>query len=257
MERLANSRILTLTDGTPTDGADVRHHGFSSLEAYRAARQAELGCVLRDASLPETVLGIAPNVPVPDQTAALHLRELTAAVARFIRDFQPEAVLTHPYEGGHPDHDACAFVVHAAVRRGSRLNAETSMQASEPFIVPLILEAPFYHAGEDGSMRTGAFLSGATTGATLLCELSPEQQATKLRRLACFRSQAETLAQFEVRHELFRVAPRYDFTRPPHPGQLLYERFPWGMTGERFRELAALAQHRPIHAEPGLTASPA
>jgi hypothetical protein len=34
------------------------------------------------------------------------------------------------------------------------------------------------------------------------------------------------------------MAPRYDFTRPPHRGQLYYETLGWPMTGERFRQLA-------------------
>ena len=236
-ERLASSKLLTLTDGTPRDGADAHHHGFASLDAYRVARQAELDCALRDAGLTQAVVGTAPNVPVPDQAAALHLPELIAAVTQAIRTFQSEAVLTHPYEGGHPDHDACAFAVHTAVAHTSPEQGKSSRNAP----IPIILEAPFYHAGENASIRTGTFLDHPKSPATLVCELSPEQRATKRRRLTCFPSQAETLAQFEISRELFRIAPFYDFTQPPHPGQLFYERFSWGMTGQRFRELAALA----------------
>ena len=29
---------------------------------------------------------------------------------------EADQVMTHPYEGGHPDHDACAFAARAAVR---------------------------------------------------------------------------------------------------------------------------------------------
>jgi len=41
--------------------------------------------------------------------------------------------------------------------------------------------------------------------------------------------------------ERFRAAPVYDFTQAPHPGKLFYENFDWGMTGERWRDLAAEA----------------
>ena len=234
LERLRNAHLLTATDGAPADGADAHHHGFASLEAYRAARQQELACALAHAGVSERIAsplaGVA-GAPVPDQTAALHLAGLTLAVRSALRAFAPEAVLTHPYEGGHPDHDACAFAVHMALR----LEEQAAGQAN----VPLLLEAPFYHAGEGGRMRTGAFLETWPSPATLVCPLSASEQANKRARLACFTSQAETLAQFGVAEELFRIAPRYDFTRPPHPGQLFYEQFPWGMQGERFRGLAA------------------
>lgn len=42
LERLSLARLVTVTDRAPEDGADARHHGFSTLEAYREARAAEL-----------------------------------------------------------------------------------------------------------------------------------------------------------------------------------------------------------------------
>jgi hypothetical protein len=58
----------------------------------------------------------------------------------------------------------------------------------------------------------------------------------------CFATQRATLAQFPVGGvERLRPAPRYDFTQAPHPGRLFYEHHPWGMSGERFRRLAAEA----------------
>jgi hypothetical protein len=47
------------------------------------------------------------------------------------------------------------------------------------------------------------------------------------------------LRRFPVDEERFRAAPVYDFSQPPHAGKLLYEHFNWGMTGERWRSLAA------------------
>ncbi len=240
LERLTEAHLITLTDGAPTDAADARHHGFSTLEAYRSARRRELAQALIHAGVSAEITlplaGMAP-IPVPDQSAALHLAELTHAVAAAIRLFAPEAVLTHPYEGGHPDHDACAFAVHSALRLLKKSRSPLEDQAS----MPLMIEAPFYYAGDGGTMQTGAFLRPAASPATIVCELSQGEQANKRARLACFTSQAETLAQFGVERELFRVAPQYDFMQPPHPGQLLYERFSWGMTGPQFRVLAAEA----------------
>ena len=67
------------------------------------------------------------------------------------------------------------------------------------------------------------------------------QARNKRERLACFASQAETLALLSSSTERYRRAPAYDFGRPPHPGRLFYEGFPWGMDGARFCELARQA----------------
>ena len=142
-------------------------------------------------------------------------------------------MLTHPYEGGHPDHDTCAFAVHTALRVLSGSSVSVAL--------PPVVEAPFYHAGDGGRMHTGRFLYDEPGCECHVFELSAEEQANKQARLACFGSQAETLAQFSTTQEVFRFAPLYDFTLPPHPGKLFYEQFPWGMSGDRFRALAAEA----------------
>ena len=236
LERMCRSRLLTATDGAPEDGEDARAHGFAALETYIEARREELQAALRLAGLPERCseplrveVGGSSRV-LADQTAAFHLAALTLAVLDEIRSFRPEAVLTHPYEGGHPDHDSCAFAVHAAMRL---------LEAGQR--VPVV-EAPFYHAGPSG-FETGSFLprSGESGGNATVFELSEEEQVRKRERLDCFVSQQQTLAQFGTERESFRVAPVYDFTRPPHGGRLLYEGFPWGMTGERLCDLAAHA----------------
>lgn len=229
LERLGASRILTITDGAPADGGDAGHHGFASLADYRTARRGELLAALAHA-------GLSPNLApesawqVPDQQAGFHLASLARVIAAEIQAFQPQAVLTHPYEGGHPDHDACAFAVQAAVQFAAMQNP------------PVVFEAPSYHAGPDGSMHTGSFLSPDHDSIAVL-ELTPGEQGNKAARLACFQSQAETLAQFGLERELFRVAPPYDFTQRPHRGQLFYEQFPWGMDGDRFCQLAWQARN--------------
>ena len=69
-----------------------------------------------------------------------------------------------------------------------------------------------------------------------MCPLTAAEQAQKRAMLGCFRSQAETLGQFRVEREVFRVAPAYDFAVAPHEGMLLYEAYGWGgMTGLEFR----------------------
>ena len=133
-------------------------------------------------------------------------------------------VLTHPYEGGHPDHDSTAFAVHAAC----------ALTPSPP----AIYEFTSYHARE-GCLEAGRFLPGGDEGETIA--MCPEERARKLRMVECFASQLHFLRQFPMDAERFRRAPVYDFGQAPHVGALLYEIFGWSITGAEWRRAAAEA----------------
>lgn len=68
--------------------------------------------------------------------------------------------------------------------------------------------------------------------------LDPRQLARKRAALAEFATQREIIARFPVDPEWLRPAPRYDFTRPPPPGDVLYDRFHWRVSGESWRQSA-------------------
>ncbi|WP_431270371.1 PIG-L deacetylase family protein [Dankookia sp. P2] len=215
---LPQARILHVTDGAPRNGQDVAAHGFADCAGYAAARRRELEAALALAGLPASA---ASTLGIPDQEAALHLPAAIEGIAAAIAASGAGIIVTHAHEGGHPDHDATALAVHAAVRR----------------CPAAIVEMAGYHAGPHG-IAVGAFLPHpGTTPVTLA--LSPAQCALKHRMLDCFITQSAVLEAFPVGAERLRQAPDYDFTRPPHPGLLFYENFPWGMSGELFRRLAA------------------
>ena len=202
--RLPCARILHVTDGAPRNMRDGAAHGFANCTSYAAARRVELVAALRLAGLgPET----ARTLDIADQEASLHLVTLAQEVARHLAASDAEVVVTHSYEGGHPDHDATAFAVHAAVR----------LARADP---PQLIEMSGYHAGPSG-IAVGAFLP-ATTAAPIVLELSAEEMALKRRMLACFGSQQQVLSSFPIGPEVVRIAPKYDFTAPPHPGRLFY-----------------------------------
>lgn len=234
--RFRESQFLYVTNGAPENGMDARAHGFSTLAEYRESRRRELDQAFHLAGLPSRrarplLLQEADGskTVAADQAAAFHLVQIAREIAREIGEFRPEAILTHPYEGGHPDHDSCAFGVQAAVR----LTKET-------YAIP-ILEAPFYYAGANGIV-TGCFLpESGESQHTIVRVLSADEQKRKRELLDCFVSQRETLAQFGTEQERFRAAPEYDFTRAPHAGRLFYENYDWGLTGAHFRELATIA----------------
>jgi LmbE family N-acetylglucosaminyl deacetylase len=135
-------------------------------------------------------------------------------------------VVSHPYEGGHPDHDACAFAARAAITRLRRRGT-----------APRLMEMTSYHRWR-GTLRTGAFLPGRRPAVQV--ELSAAERALKRRMLDCFASQAEVLRPFGVARERFRPAPRYDFSRPP--AEVHYEALGWPLAAAAWCQLAVRAQ---------------
>jgi N-acetylglucosamine malate deacetylase 2 len=223
--------IVHLTDGAPRErrwwpGA-WSGPPPADATAYAALRRRELAAAL-------AVVGLAPeaarSLGAADQEAALHLAPLALALRTLVVELAPAAVLTHPYEGGHPDHDAAAFASRAAVALLAREGART----------PRLCEMASYH-GAGGALVTGAFLP--VPGAPeLVWRLPAAEREAKARMLAAFESQRAVLAAFRRDEERFRRAPSRDLTAPPHPGPLWYERLGFSLTGARFRELARRAQ---------------
>jgi N-acetylglucosamine malate deacetylase 2 len=228
MPRLKEAHFVHVTDGAPRNGEDSRSHGFESVEDYREARAKESAKMFREAGLHQVSHDC---LNFRDQEVSLNLTEITRQITEQIAKHEPEVIFTHPYEGGHPDHDACAFAVHHAValnrvRGGGRA---------------LILEAPFYHAGP-GGFEVGTFVMPDGWMPEMYYELSDAERDRKRRLISCFETQRETLKGFPDFAERFRIAPVYDFAQPPHAGKLLYENYPWGMTSERFCRLAEEAE---------------
>jgi LmbE family N-acetylglucosaminyl deacetylase len=197
------------------------------VEAYRDARAAELRSALRAGGIEQPQLH---PLGIPDQQASLRLCEITCRLAALLAELAPEAILTHPYEGGHPDHDACAFAVHYAV----------ALQAKDKAPTPVIFEGAFYHASPHG-IETSTFMPAPGAPAERTLTLDPDERARKRTILDCFTSQRETLKLFPLEQERFRLAPRYDFTQAPHANGFLYDRYSWGIHSQRFLELAAAA----------------
>ena len=226
LARLDRVRLLCATDGAPVDPRWWGDPSCASREDYAALRRRELEAALAVPNVPPAVL---VQLPYPDQSLSLRLAELSQRVGDAIAAASPEVVLAHPYEGGHPDHDAVAFAVHATVALMRRAGAEA----------PEIIEFASKHADGDG-LAAGRFVPHhKCTEFTLTLSLAEREM--KRRMLDAYASQCETLAQFGVEAERFRPAPRYDFTAPPHAGTLWYERFDWGCTGAEWRARAAAA----------------
>ncbi len=264
--------IIHVTDGAPRNMSDALAAGFTTRGAYARARRQELLAAL---SLAGIGAGQTREIGLVDQEAMFNLVPLSLKIAELIMELRPSIALTHPYEGGHPDHDATAFAVHAACE----------LLTERAVAPPAIVEMAFYH-NREVAMATGEFLPEdvrltvgqdgilshdyredvrltvgqdailshdyredvrLTVGQDAIlshdCKglevvLTEEQRDLKRRMMDCFISQQRVLHLFPPGVEKFRRAPRYDFTRPPHAGDLLYERFDWRISGDEWRAQA-------------------
>lgn len=226
LSRLADARVLHLTNSAPRDERFIQDRFSGTREEYEQTRRHELAAAME-------LAGIAPDrrlriEGVADQEAVQVLPRLARELAVLFRQLRPEVVITHAYEGGHPDHDAAAVAVRTAaelIRRGKGTPPE-------------IVEMALYHArpgADDPAIQE--FLPPVDRAEVL--ELSEEEKALKQRMLDIFDSQKDLLALFRPpAREVFRPAPRIDIGKPPHEGRLQYEIWGFPIDGARWRDLA-------------------
>jgi len=222
LARATDRAVLHVTDGAPHERVYWEPLGFRSRESYRATRAAELARALELAGVPAErrwSLGLA------DQEAALSVGAIVDAVIERVQAFAPRVVVTHPYEGGHPDHDACALGVARAVER----------IAAAGVAPPRVVEVAFYNAA-GGAFAAGTFVDDPAGAPIEEERLTGAALALRRAMLEAHASQRAILGLFPWDVERRRAAPRYDFTRRPHPGPLFYETMPWAWTWDRWEE---------------------
>jgi LmbE family N-acetylglucosaminyl deacetylase len=223
---LPDVTIVHVTDGAPRDNRVAKRRGFPNRDAYAEARRTEVLDALRVVGVDESRVRCLGMV---DGETTLRMVELCHRVIDLLIELDPEIVLTHPYEGGHTDHDTTAFAVHLAC----------GILRREGVPAPVILELTSYH-NRNGKRVRSQFLTRKNVPVRSL-ELTPEDQLLKIRMFEQFVSQRECLMAFPVTAEKFRVAPRYSFTAPPHEGELDYERYCAAICGEEWRSHAGAA----------------
>jgi LmbE family N-acetylglucosaminyl deacetylase len=207
LQRLRTACIVHVTDGAPRDPA-LWNAPAESRDAYAATRRVELTRALAIASEHPPLLRTLGAI---DQEADLRIAALAPALATMLGELRPDVVLTHPYEGGHPDHDAAAAIVQAAIALVDG--------------APALVEMAFYHAA-GGTSHFGTFVPDATRPEHAVT-LAPDVRARKQRMLACFETQRDVLDTFPTDVERYREGKLHDFSRPPHDGELHYERKGW------------------------------
>jgi LmbE family N-acetylglucosaminyl deacetylase len=207
----------------------AKEAGFTEREKYAEARKQECLSALALANVSDKRV---VNLDVVDRCAPNCLAELTRKVANFLQYSAADIVLTHPYEGGHPDHDATAFATHAAVR----------LIRKNGFRPPSLFEMAL-HPSVEGPAKLPEFLPGADGEMTTLL-LDPRSLELKKKMFACFKSQQESLKVSPFGPERFRQPADYDFSSPARSGKLHYENFDWAISGDEWQSLAreALAE---------------
>jgi LmbE family N-acetylglucosaminyl deacetylase len=223
---LSKTTVIHVTDGAPRNMRDARAYGFATWEEYAQARRGELAAAMSEARIDVDQL---LNLGIPDQEVALNLAPLALQLAGLFRDSRPRFVCTHPFEGGHPDHDAIAFAVDAACRLIERTG----------LVPPAIIEMAFYHAGPGGRV----YQRFAHDAAAVLLEIPLESAAfeRKQKMISHFVTQKSVLAPFSSPVERFRAAPSYNFLHLPNGGRLLYEELQLGLIGPEWLRLARTA----------------
>ena len=212
LRRTVNTILVFATDGAPNDRKFWSSYG--SREDYAGVRKAEAISAAAVAGVKQTQF-----LDIPDLELFRNLIKAHAEISDMATRHRPDTILTHAYEGGHPDHDACSFLAWMVGRERR---------------VP-VWEMPLYHrANGDRAWQQFIPRSEMAAGRSEEVALTPTLPELQRKRamVAAYVSQGEVLKNFDVSREVFRPQPVYDFTKPPHEGRLNYEEWHWPMTGQ-------------------------
>ncbi|HET6671009.1 MAG TPA: PIG-L family deacetylase [Pyrinomonadaceae bacterium] len=218
ISRLEDVTVLHVTDGVAKDD-----HTSDVMDSESArARRLESRTALALANVPPEQI---VEFGLSTEQAPFELAELTRRIAAFIKQNTPDVVLTNPYEGGDPDHDATAFATHAALR----------LLRENGFKAPSVFEIALYPT-PDGNKRVLDFLPSEAAEITTLL-LDKNARDLKQRMFACFTSQPNLHRENSFGRERFRRPPRYNFAAPPNGGKLNYKRAAAGVDWVEWQEL--------------------
>ena len=211
LQRMREPVVVFLTDGAPRD--PYFWSAYGSREAYADIRASESRNALYRIGVNNLFFLHMDGGAIPDQELYRNLGLAHAGLAELITQVRPEALLSSSYEGGHPDHDTCCFLV-------SLLAAEMNLSA---------WELPLYHR-KGNVIEFQKFLR--TSGEEVRIVSSGDELLLKRAMMGAYQSQCDTLKHFSPESEVFRPMVKHDFSRPPHSGKLNYESWGWPMTGQ-------------------------
>ncbi|MFZ0705860.1 MAG: PIG-L family deacetylase [Candidatus Korobacteraceae bacterium] len=212
LQRMREPIVVFATNGSPRDPYFWQQYG--SREAYAGLRREEAFASMHAAGVKDVIFlpDLTEGEKLVDQELFQHLRPAYELLSELVHRRMVQALLTLAYEGGHPDHDSCAFL---------------SAQLSRRFNIPC-WEAPLYHRLPEG----GGVFQGFIGDTSEEVDVKPTPLELEAKRTMCmaYPSQGDFLARFDASRETVRPQPAYDFTNPPHQGKTNYEVWQWSMT---------------------------
>ena len=212
--------ILLCTDGGPAVTRPWYTRVLHSRTRYAGKRLAEFRAASRIARVRYT----HEMNGIQDQLLYKSLERAAGFLAECIVQHRPDAILSHAFEAGHPDHDCCAFLAHWAGRK---------------FSLP-VWEMPLYYRSAPSSpLVYQRFLCCYGNEVELFPE--PDKLLRKTMMLSEHRSQAGVISRFDKTREVFRPQPAYDFSMNPNPALSTFavcDNIAIGCVLERFRSFA-------------------
>jgi LmbE family N-acetylglucosaminyl deacetylase len=203
LQRIQDPLVVFCTDGGPKDEFFWKAHG--SRQEYVRVRHEEARNAAEIAGVKKVAF-----LDFPDQELFLHLRDALTELEKLASRHNVQAVLTHAYEGGHPDHDSCAFLGYLLGR-----NLELP-----------VWEMPLYHRTKAGG-QAQTFVE--RNGRSVRVRVKASELETKRRMVDAHKSQNLALSPFDLAVERFRPQAVYDYRRPPKAEVINYEAWQWRM----------------------------
>ena len=151
-------------------------------------------------------LEMASYQNIPTRTLKSALDGTHDLLTRLIEHHKPDVLWTPAYEGGHQDHDAANFLASTFCTN-----------------LPVWEFSEYNFAG--GRVRSQEFISRNGTEQEIV--LKANERRFKRAVLGTYVSERENLSHIWTEREVFRPLAEYDYSRPPHPRKLFYERFQW------------------------------
>jgi LmbE family N-acetylglucosaminyl deacetylase len=185
LQRTQESFIVFAVDGAPP------HYGyekkFGSLQQYSEERFREAGRALR--SIPNSSfrrLTRQGKTWFLDQHLFVNLPEAFASLLQIAQEFSPDLLVSHAFEGGHIDHDACHIL---------------AKEAANTLTLP-VLEFPLYWRNEERDDVFQEFRDHQQGEFAL--KLSEQELAIKARMLSEYQTQCNLTSVFRPQIERFR-----------------------------------------------------
>jgi len=191
--------------------------------AYPSVRDAESQNVLSALGVPDehiVFLGRGGR-RIRDQDLPAHCREALNMIDQWIEDaaFAPQRIYAPSYEGGHPDHDAAHLVAALVALKHSVVDEAWHFALYNAYACPKPFFSTLRQLPSDKDYRRVPMSFGRRLSLALLCRRYRSQWRTWLGLFPGAIVERVILGRESVvRFDVSRL------NRPPHMGELLYER---------------------------------